>query len=419
MTVGNNKGSSAGNNSRVHKSFDDRKQSEAKRGRSCYSWESGDDLPSGDLNSFDDKDKWQILHKAKAAETHNVEDHVVKRSNIARSPVVIFANLVFSLLVLAILGAGLALYVAKGMFESQGPLQKARVIFIQPGTGIRAIGARLQAEGFISNARIFIYGVNWQKKARALKAGEFEIPAHASMRDIMDILVLGRSIEHTFTIAEGLTVAQVFERLAEDETLTGPLPEKLPPEGWLMTDTVKFMRGTTREDMVRRLLEGQTRLVQEIWNGRDPDLPLKNIDEMVTLASIVEKETGVASERPRVAAVFYNRLKKNMRLQSDPTVLYGIFGSAGRPANRPIYRSDLERETPFNTYKINGLPPSPIANPGRDSLKAVANPIHTDDLYFVADGTGGHVFSKTLNEHNANVAKWRKFKKNQNTTDSQ
>lgn len=347
----------------------------------------------------------------KADEGCESEEIPAKRSKIARNQIIIFANFVFTLLAIVILGAGLALYIAKGMFEGEGPSQEAHTILINPGTGIRTIGTMLESEKLITNAQIFIYGVNWERKAKELKAGEYEIPAHASMRQIMDILVLGRSIEHSFTVPEGLTVAQAFERLGENDILTGALPWQLPPEGWLMTDTVKFVRGTSRAEIVKRLQNGQSRLVKEIWAARDPHIPLKNMNELVTLASIVEKETGIAAERPRVAAVFYNRLKKNMRLQSDPTVIYGIFGSEGKPANRPIYRSDLERETPFNTYKINGLPPSPIANPGRDSLKAVANPPHTDDLYFVADGKGGHIFSKTLNEHNANVVKWRQFRK--------
>lgn len=342
-----------------------------------------------------------------------------KRSKAARNQAVIFANFVFTALVLVILGAGLALYIIKGVFDGAGPSREAHIILIKPGTGIREIGTMLQTEGLISNSQIFIYGVNWNHKAKQLKAGEYEIPARASMRQIMDIMVMGRSIEHPFTVPEGLTVKQVFERLIENEILVGELPEELPPEGSLMTDTVKFVRGTSRAEIVKRLRDGQTRLVGEIWEGRETGLPLKNIHELVTLASIVEKETGIASERPLVAAVFYNRLKKKMRLQSDPTVIYGLFGSAGKPADRPIYRSDLERETPFNTYKINGLPPSPIANPGRDSLKAVANPPHTEDLYFVADGTGGHVFSKTLNEHNVNVQKWRIYRKNQDSSTKQ
>jgi len=381
-----------------------------------YSWNAVSDSPSGILRaSVKKKDEHKPSHKTSSRHDHGTGCISIRRSGLAPNQIIRFANFVFTLLVIAVLGAGLVLYVAKGMFEGKGPSGEAHTVLIKLGTGICAIGTMLESEGLISNAQIFVYGISWEQKFRELKAGEYEIPAYASMRQIMDILVLGRSIEYSFTVPEGLTVAQVFKRLAENEILSGPLPGQLPPEGWLMADTVKFVRGTSRAEIVKRLQDGQNHLVQEIWNGRDPELPFKDVNELVTLASIVEKETGIASERPRVAAVFYNRLEKDMRLQSDPTVLYGIFGSAGKPADRPIYRSDLDRKTPFNTYKISGLPPSPIANPGRDSLKAAAHPPHTDDLYFVADGTGGHVFSRTLNEHNANVIKWRQFQKNQDS----
>lgn len=337
-----------------------------------------------------------------------------RRSQIARNQFVIFANFIFTLLIVVGLSTGLVLCYAKYKYEGPGPLNELRTILIKPGSGVSEISAQLESEGFISSAKIFVGGVNYAGQAKELKAGEFEIPAHASMRQIIDILVNGRSIEHSFTVPEGLTVYQVFDRLKNNDMLTGDLPEQLPLEGSLMADTVNFVRGTPRSEIVRRLQSGQEKLIQDIWKQRAPDLPLKNINEMVTLASIVEKETGVASERPQVAAVFYNRLKINMRLQSDPTVIYGVFGGKGKPAGQPILRSQLDTPTPFNTYRINGLPPSPIAIPGKDALKAVANPPHTDALYFVADGTGGHVFSRSLDEHNANVRRWRELERGAN-----
>src|SRR5690606_29117432 len=203
------------------------------------------------------------------------------------------------------------------------------------------------------------------------------------------------------------TVKQIFDRIESDPILIGDMPKELPPEGMIFADTLNFTRGTTRAEIIDRMIASQQKLIDEIWEKRRPDLPIKDKNEFVTLASIVEKETGIASERPHVAAVFINRLNKGMRLQSDPTIIYGLFGGAGKPADRPIFKSDIEKPTPYNTYVINGLPPSPIANPGRAALEAVANPLDTDDLYFVADGTGGHVFAKTLDEHNANVRKWR------------
>src|SRR5690606_11374342 len=187
---------------------------------------------------------------------------------------------------------------------------------------------------------------------------------------------------------------------------SGDMPDDIPLEGSLAADTLRFTRGTARKDIVDKLVADQKELVESIWQRRQPDLPLKDVSEFVTLASIVEKETGRADERSRVAAVFINRLRRNMRLQSDPTIIYGIFGGKGKPADRPIYRSDIDTPTPYNTYAINGLPPGPIANPGRAALEAVATPSKTDDLYFVADGAGGYFFAPTLDEYNENVARF-------------
>jgi UPF0755 protein len=193
--------------------------------------------------------------------------------------------------------------------------------------------------------------------------------------------------------------------------LVGELPEELPPEGSLLPDTYPFQRGTSRADIVAQMQRQQQRALADIWSKRIDGLPLKTPEELVILASIVEKETGRADERPRVASVFINRLNKKMRLQSDPTILYGLFGGQGRPPERPIYRSDIDKHTPYNTYQIDGLPPGPIANPGRAAMEAVANPSRTKDFYFVADGTGGHVFARTLDDHNENVRRWRVIRK--------
>lgn len=333
-----------------------------------------------------------------------------KKSSIVRNPLVVLGHFFLMMVVVVILAISIPLYIGKSIFEGKGMAEEEKVVFIYPGTGIREIASLLEKRGLIRSSDIFVYGVGYHQKTTHLKAGEYLIPAYASMRDIMDILVKGKSIEYTFTVPEGLTVQQVFDRLAANEILIGDLPKVLPPEGSLMTDTVRFIRGTTREEIINRLREGQTKLVHAIWATRSPDLPIKSIDEFVILASIVEKETGIAAERPKIAAVFYNRLAKHMRLQSDPTVIYGLFGGKGMPSGRAIYRSDLEKETPYNTYKINGLPPTAIANPGRDSLQAVAHSPSSDVLYFVADGSGGHVFSRTLEEHNLNVRKWRALK---------
>jgi UPF0755 protein len=336
-----------------------------------------------------------------------------KRSRRSRSQIVVFMNFVVTSAMFAVLAAGVALYLGKREFDGPGPSATTTNFMVRPNTGVAEIADQLERRGLISDSRIFRIGVRAYDKGGVLKAGEYEIKAHASMRDIMELLESGKSVLASLTIPEGLTVEQAFQRIAEHEALTGDMPAEIPPEGSLIADTQRFTRGATRQQIVDKMLADQKRLVESIWNRRVSGLPIADINEFVTLASIVEKETGVADERSRVAAVFINRLNKGMRLQSDPTILYGLFGGKGRPADRPIFQSDIDKPTPYNTYVINGLPPGPIANPGRESLEAVANPSKTEDLYFVADGTGGHVFAATLEEHNENVARWRAVQKKQ------
>lgn len=314
---------------------------------------------------------------------------------------------------LMVLAAGVALYFGRQEFNGPGPSTVADTFVVKRNSGVKEIAEQLERQGFISDSRIFRLGVRAYGNDQSLKAGEYEIKPHASMREIMELFKSGKSVMYALTIPEGFTVEQAFQRIAEQPELTGDLPATLPPEGSLATDTLRFTRGATRQQMVDKLLADQKKLVEEIWARRAPDLPLADINEFVTLASIVEKETGRSDERSRVAAVFLNRLAKGMRLQSDPTIIYGLFGGKGKPADRPIYQSDIEKPTPYNTYVINGLPPTPIANPGKAALEAVANPSRTDDLYFVADGNGGHVFAKTLEEHNRNVARYRALMKKQ------
>lgn len=336
-----------------------------------------------------------------------------KRSRQSRNQFVIFLNFVVSIVFLGTLAAGTGFFLAKRAFDGPGPAETSATILIKPNTGAQEVANLLEGRGLISNARIFQLGIRAHGKEGKLKAGEYEIKARASMRDIMDLLESGKSVLYSLTIAEGITVAQAFQRIAENEILTGEMPAKMPPEGSIVTDTQRFTRGATRQQIIDKMLADQKKLVKDIWNRRIEGLPLANVDEFVTLASIVEKETSRGDERSRVAAVFINRLNKGMRLQSDPTVIYGLFGGKGKPADRPIFRSDLDKPTPYNTYLNGGLPPGPIANPGRAALEAVANPSKTRDLYFVADGSGGHVFAATLEEHNRNVARWRAVEKKQ------
>ncbi|PDT05426.1 4-amino-4-deoxychorismate lyase [Rhizobium chutanense] len=333
-----------------------------------------------------------------------------KRSKKARGQVVLFLNFIMTMAVLVCVVAIIGFYYATSTYRNPGPLQTNTNFIIRNGAGLAEIASNLERNAIISDARIFRYLTATHLSAgESLKAGEYEIKARASMSDIMELLKSGKSILYSVSFPEGLTVRQMFNRMLEDKVLEGDLPAALPAEGSLRPDTYKFSRGTKRSEIIQQMAAAQQKIVDQIWDKRDSSLPLRSKEEFVTLASIVEKETGVADERAHVASVFLNRLGKGMRLQSDPTIIYGLFGGDGKPADRPIYQSDLKRDTPYNTYVIKGLPPTPIANPGKDALEAVANPWKTQDLYFVADGTGGHVFAATLEEHNANVKRWRKL----------
>jgi UPF0755 protein len=333
-----------------------------------------------------------------------------KRSKKARGQVVLFLNFIMTMAVLVCVVAVIGFYYATSTYRNPGPLQTNTNFIVRNGAGLTEIASNLERNAIISDARIFRNLTATHLSAgESLKAGEYEIKARASMRDIMELLKSGKSILYSVSFPEGLTVRQMFDRMLQDTVLEGDLPAALPTEGSLRPDTYKFSRGTKRSEIIEQMAAAQQRLVDQIWDKRDSSLPLRSKEEFVTLASIVEKETGVPDERAHVASVFLNRLGKGMRLQSDPTIIYGLFGGEGKPADRPIYQSDLKRDTPYNTYVIKGLPPTPIANPGKDALEAVANPWKTQDLYFVADGSGGHVFSATLEEHNANVKRWRKL----------
>ncbi len=333
------------------------------------------------------------------------------RSRQSRNQFVVFLNFVMSLIVFVVVAGGLAVFIGKRTFEGPGPATRTETVLIRPNTSVAEIADILERRGLISNSHLFRLGLRAYGADGSLRAGEYEIKAQASMYEIMELMRSGRSVLYSLTIPEGLTVHQAFQRIAAMEELEGDMPAELPPEGSIAADTLRFTRGMRRADVIERLRADQERLVQSIWERRAEGLPVKDINEFVTLASIVERETGRADERSRVAAVFINRLNRGMRLQSDPTIVYGIFGGEGLPSGRPIYRSDIDTPTPYNTYTIDGLPPGPIAIPGRASLEAVANPSQTEDLYFVADGTGGHVFARTLQEHNENVARWRRIER--------
>ena len=334
-----------------------------------------------------------------------------RRSKSARHPFVIVGNAIISLFVLVVIVAVVALVIGKQRFDAPGPLSEDRTVNIPRGSGIRDISDVLMREGVIDQPWVFLGGVLALKAREDLKAGEYQFKAHASLRDVVATIVEGRVVAHQFTIPEGLTSEQIVARLLEDDVLTGNIKE-IPREGSLLPDTYNFSRGVTREQMIQRMQQAQQRMLKEIWDRRSPDLPVKTPDQLVILASIVEKETGKPEERTRVAAVFVNRLKQKMRLQSDPTIIYGLVGGKGT-LGRPIMRSEIDQPTPYNTYQIDGLPPGPIANPGRASLEAAANPARTRELYFVADGTGGHAFAETYEQHQRNVARLRTIETDQ------
>ena len=293
--------------------------------------------------------------------------------------------------------------------RSPGPLAADKVVIIAREDDSGSIADQLERAGVIDSAMWFNLLTLLDGNRGALKRGEYAFKAGMTMNEIENELIAHRVVRYKLTLPEGLTSEQLVDRLREDPVLTGEIRET-PREGSLMPDTYYFERGDTRQSILSRMAKIQGKTVEEIWKARAPDLPIKSPGEMVTLASIVEKETGKPEERPRVAGVFVNRLEKHMRLDSDPTIVYGLAQGKGT-LGRSITRADLNQSTPYNTYIIDGLPPGPICNPGKAALEAVANPAHSKDLYFVADGTGGHAFAETLDQHQKNVARWRQIEK--------
>ncbi|MBI3275415.1 MAG: endolytic transglycosylase MltG, partial [Methylocystis sp.] len=293
------------------------------------------------------------------------------------------------LLVLAV-GGALGLIAAVHKLREPGPLAADKLINIAPRADVPEILSQLERAGVIDSPTLMNVALLAEGGRGKLKPGEYLFKQNASLREVMDELVNGRVVMHAVTIPEGLTSEQIVQRLHDNDVLAGDVKET-PKEGALLPETYKVARGYPRSKLLAKMQEDQRRLLERIWSRRAPDLPVRTPFELVTLASIVEKETGQASERPRVAGVFVNRLRKGMRLQSDPTIVYGIAGGKAT-LGRGILRSEVEKWTPYNTDAIDGLPAGPITNPGRAALEAAANPSHTLELYFVADGTGGHVF---------------------------
>jgi cell division protein YceG involved in septum cleavage len=329
--------------------------------------------------------------------------------NSERRPILSALSGLLSLALVAAMVGLFGLTLASRTLSDKGPLATDKVIYIAPGTEVVTIIDKLSKENVIDHPTMLKAALWVSRKWSKVKAGEYLFKAHVSHNEVIDTLVSGKQVLHSVTIPEGLTSEQIVERLRASEILAGELKE-IPPEGSLLPETYRVTRGSSRSQIVRKMQREQEKVLDRVWKKRAKDLPLNSKYELLTLAAIVEKETGRADERSRVAAVFFNRLRKRMRLQSDPTIVYGLVGGKGT-LGRPILRSEILKPTPYNTYVIPALPPGPIANPGLAALEATANPSKTDDLYFVADGTGGHAFAETLAGHNRNVARWRQIEK--------
>jgi len=327
-----------------------------------------------------------------------------QRGGAVKSFIFMLAGL--ALLSFAALGVGG--YLAYREANNPGPADAPTIVLLESGSAVVSIAQDLEDAEVIRYPELFTLVVRIKGAQNDLKAGEYEIPRRASVMDIIDILIEGKSIQHYVTAPEGLTTAQILKIVAEDETLTGDITIT-PGEGELLPETYAYTRGETRDDVIRRMMKSQDALLDTLWQDMAMEFPFSSPEEAVILASIVEKETGVPEERERIAAVFVNRLRRGMRLESDPTIIYGL--TQGEPLGRGLRQSELRKETPYNTYVIRGLPPTPIGNPGRAAIAAVLNPAETDDLFFVADGTGGHAFAATLRDHERNVAAWRRIER--------
>jgi UPF0755 protein len=324
---------------------------------------------------------------------------------------------VFLLGFAVIIAAGAWLAVAMKNVYDPGPLPESKIVLIERGKGVAAIAQTLESEGIIDSSFVFKILSRVERDQRPLKAGEYEFTARISMADSMTMMREGKVYDRKVTFPEGVTSWQVVETLKGLADMAGDVAE-IPAEGTLLPETYHYIRNDDRNALLGKMKEAMDKTIADLWSTRAEGLPFTTEAEAMVLASIVEKETGVATERKKVAGVFINRLKQGMPLQSDPTVIYGItkgeIQNAGQgPLGRRLLIKDLEEDSPYNTYLNPGLPPTPIANPGRASIEAVLQPEVHDYIYFVADGTGGHVFARTLDEHNSNVANWRKIRRAQ------
>jgi len=303
-----------------------------------------------------------------------------------------------------------ALVWALWSYQGAGPAARqgaGTTVILRHGASLTEIASTLERAGVVRSSSLFMAAAQITGAARELKAGEYAFESRAPMARVLDDIRTGKVVRRLLTIPEGFTSEMVAEALQRTSALSGAAPQ--PPEGAVLPDTYQFERDDDRAALLKRMMDARDQTLAQLWARRQPGLPFATPEEAVVLASIVEKETAVPSERPRIAGVFVNRLRAGMRLESDPTIIYGV--SRGRPLGRGIRLSELNAPTPYNTYQVDGLPPTPICNPGRAALAAVLDPPKTTELFFVADGSGGHVFASTFAEHRKNVEKWRALEK--------
>ncbi len=330
-----------------------------------------------------------------------------------------FGSFLFWLLAAAGVAAVFAFFFLSSAISRPGPSTEDTAFVVERGASGASIAAALQEQNLITDPLLFRIANRLYAQGETLQAGEYQIPARASVKDIVEMISGGDALQHSITFPEGITIDGVMRILAESEVLVGDMPAP-PPEGSVLPDTYHVQRGMTRAALLQQMRDAHDRAVAEVWANRAQNLPISTPEELVNLASIVERETGIAAERPLVAGVFINRLRRPMRLQTDPTIIYGVCKvhpnrcRDGRLIDaqgnrRTIRQSEIDLDTGYNTYRIDGLPPTPISNPGRAALEATANPAQTNAIYFVADGTGGHIFAETLAEHERNVARWREI----------
>jgi peptidoglycan lytic transglycosylase G len=313
--------------------------------------------------------------------------------------------LFFVALLVTVMGG--ALFLGNAMLTAPGPLEKTKTVVIPRGAGPATMTKVLQDEGVIEHGKLFRVALMIDPSPRPIKAGEYEVPAHISMQALVDLLQSGKVVQRRLTVPEGRTTAEVVELVRKTEALAGEITLDLK-EGDLLPETYFYSRDDTRDGLLSRMKEAMDKTLDEAWRKRAAGLPLANRREALVLASIIEKETAIPAERAKVAAVYINRLRRRMKLESDPTVIYGLTGGKAS-FNRELTRADLASTSPYNTYMVVGLPPGPICNPGRASIVAATNPARDRSLYFVADGQGGHVFAVNLVEHNRNVERWRQI----------